>query len=315
MRGVHVPRIAGDGHVSLVSITEPDPKQFRPLIKQWSTPIARYGDAAEMLRNEKLDAVMIGSPHALHFEQARLALEKNLHVMVEKPLTISSRDSAHLLRLVKRKNRMLLVSYQRHFSAPYVYGRELIRRGTLGELRGVVSYISQDWSEAEGWRLDPKMSGGGMFMDTGSHLVAATLWMTGLEPIDVHARMDLAGMKADINAVVNVRFKSGALGTLNTFGNAAFHDECIAIHGSRGVLTFHQHGWQIRQVLLNNKPLKVPARVKDTTPDAAFFRWIRNGGRGYELPHFALQVARVSEAAVESAGKGRTVRVAKTAGA
>ena len=148
-------------------------------------------------------------------------------------------------------------------------------------------------------------------MDTGSHLVASTLWMTGLEPVAVSAYMDNAGKKVDINAVVNVRFKGGALGTLNTFGNAARHDERIAIHGSDGCIVFHLHQWRVAEVLLNDEPLKIPARIKEDSPDAAFFRAIRSGGKGYEPPHFALQVARLSEAAYRSVQEKRPVKVAR----
>ncbi len=112
------------------------------------------------------------------------------------------------------------VSYQRNYYPHYVYARELISKGAIGPLRGVVSYITQNWTSTGGWRLDPELAGGGMFMDSGSHLVASTLWMTGLEVAEVCAFMDNDGMKVDINAVINVRFKDGASGTLNTFGNA-----------------------------------------------------------------------------------------------
>jgi predicted dehydrogenase len=174
----------------------------------------------------------------------------------------------------------------------------------------VVSYVTQNWGGIKGWRLDPELSGGGMFMDTGSHLVASTLWITGLQPLEVSAFMDNAGKKVDINAVVNVRFKGGAVGTLNTLGNASRHDERIAIHGSEGCLVFHLHQWRIQSVLLNDQPVKIPSRIKETSPDEAFYRWIRNGGKGYELPDFALQVARLSEAAYRSVERKRTVRVA-----
>ena len=147
-----------------------------------------------------------------------------------------------------------------------------------------------------------------MFMDTGSHLVASTLWITGLEVAEVSAFMDNAGKKVDINAVVNVRFKGGATGTLNTFGNARVHDERLAIHGNEGCIVFHLHQWQVKAVLLNDEPMSIPARIRDTSPDAAFFRWIRDRGKGYEPPEFAIQVARLSEAAYKSVAQKMPVK-------
>ena len=313
MRGAHVPHILADRDVELRCVADPAKAQAEALMERYGGEIPYYSDHRAMLRKEggSLDAIAISSPHSVHYDQARLALQKGLHVLVEKPLTTASRHSKALISLAAKQKRLLVVSYQRNYYAPHVYARELVQKGALGELRGVVSYVTQNWGGIRGWRLDPELSGGGMFMDTGSHLVASTLWITGLQPVEVSAFVDNAGKKVDINAVVSVRFKGGAVGTLNTLGNASRHDERIAIHGSEGCLVFRLHQWRIQSVLLNDEPVTIPSRVKETSPDEAFYKWIRNGGKGYELPDFALQVARLSEAAYRSVDEKRPVRVAR----
>jgi predicted dehydrogenase len=311
MRGAHVPRLQNDGAVELVSVADTSEEQAQALMDRWGSEVPHYTDYRKMIKREKIDAIMISSPHSMHYEQARFAMKNDLHVLVEKPLTISSGDTRSLIEMAKKRKRILLVSYQRNYYAPHTYARELIQTGKIGTLRGVVSYVTQNWGGVAGWRLVPELAGGGMFMDTGSHLVASTLWITGLMPKQVSAYMDNTGKDVDINAVVNVQFKGGALGTLNTFGNASVHDERIAIHGSEGCIVFHLHQWQIKSVLLNDEPLDIPRRIKEDTPDDAFFRMIRNGGQGYELPYFALAVAQVSEAAYVSVKKGRPVKVAR----
>jgi len=311
MRHAHVPRIKKDGAVDLVAAADPVRKQTDALQEQFKRkPIQIYTDYKEMLRKEDLDAVFVSSPHSMHYEQVSTALRKKLHVLCEKPLTVQSRHTKSLMALSKKQKRFLCVSYQRHYQAEYVYARELLASGAIGKIRGMVAYVTQRWGAISGWRMEPEFSGGGMFMDTGSHLVAASLWVTGLEPESVSAFMDNDGKKVDINAVVNVKFKGGALGTLNTFGNARFHDERVAIHGSEGCLVFHLHGWDVKSFLLNDEPVKIPKRVKDDTPDAAFFSWIRTG-KGYEQPNFALQVQRLSEAAYKSVTQKKPVKVAR----
>lgn len=311
MRGAHVPRIQADGGVDLVCAADPVEEQARALMEKWGGLVSYYPDCRRMLRENELDAVFISSPHSMHYEQARLALEAGLHVLVEKPLTISSRHTKALIALARKKRRFLMVSYQRNYYAPHAYARELVQKGALGVLRGVVSYVTQNWVGVRGWRLVPELSGGGMFMDTGSHLVASTLWVTGLEPAEVSAFVDNAGKAVDINAVVNVRFRGGAVGTLTALGNASRHDERIAIHGSEGCIVFHLHQWRIRAALVNDEPMQIPSRIKEMSPDEAFFRWIRDGGKGYAPPHFALQVARLSEAAYKSVKLKRPVKVAR----
>jgi predicted dehydrogenase len=269
MQRAHLPRLKADGAVEVVGVADPDESQAQALFGEWGSEAEYFDDFRQLVRNVEMDAMLISSPHALHYEQARLSLQKGLHVLIEKPLTIASRQTKSLINLSDKLKLYLVVAYQRNYMAPHMYARELILNGELGELRSVVAYVTQNWGGARGWRLDPELAGGGMFMDTGSHLVASVLWITGLEPVEVSAFIDNAGKAVDTNAVVNMRFKGGAVGSLNTIGNADRHDERIAIHGSKGTLVFHLHQWKVKQVLLNDEPLKVPSRIVETSPDDA----------------------------------------------
>ena len=311
MTGAHLPRIQRDGAVEIVGVADPLRQAATRLMERagGELPIPYYEDWRKLVRDPQLDAVLISTPHIDHFPQAKQALELGLHVLVEKPLVILPRHARALLELAEKQRRILVVAYQRHWMAPYVYARELIRKGAIGEIRGVVAYVTQRWGGARGWRLDPALSGGGMFMDTGSHLVASTLWVTGLEPQIVSATIDNVGRKVDTNAVVNLKFKSGALGTLNSFGNASRHDERLAISGSEGSLVLHLHQWRVKSFLLNDEPVDIPSRIGHGTPDQTFFNWIRNGGKGYEKQDFALQVSRLTEATYRSAERKQPVKV------
>ena len=283
MTGAHLPRIQRDGAVEIVGVADPVREAAARLMQRagGEVPIPYYEDWRKLVLDPQLDAVLVILP----------------------------RHARALLELAAKKRRILVVAYQRHWMAPYVHARELIRKGAIGEIRGVVAYVTQRWGGARGWRLDPELSGGGMFMDTGSHLVASTLWVTGLEPQIVSATIDNVGRKVDTNAVVSLKFKGGALGTLNSFGNAARHDERLAISGSEGSLVLHLHQWRVKSFLLNDEPVEIPSRVESGTPDQAFFNWIRNGGKGYPKQDFALQVSRLTEAAYRSAERREPVKV------
>ena len=142
------------------------------LLEAWGAEAAYYADYRQMIGADALDGVLISSPHSTHYAQARYALEQNLHVLVEKPLTTKARHAQALIDLAAERERVLVVSYQRNFYPAYAYARELVQKGALGELKGVVAYVTQNWG-GRGWRTVPELAGGGMFMDTGSHLVAA----------------------------------------------------------------------------------------------------------------------------------------------
>ena len=311
MRNAHIPRLQADGAVEIAAVADTAEEPARMLMEKWGGETAYYADYRRMIRAEDFDAVLISSPHSTHYAQVRYALERGLHVLVEKPLTTMSRHARALVDLAKKRRRFLVVSYQRNFYPPHVYARELVQKGALGKIGGGVAYVTQRWGGSLGWRMMPELSGGGMFMDTGSHLVSSVLWITGLEPVEVSAFMDNRGKKVDIDAVVNARFKGGALGSMNFIGSASRHDERLAIHGDKGTLVFQLHQWRIVDVLLDGEPLVVPKRVVEDTPDAAFLRWIRHGGKGYERAEFAVQVAKFSEAAYKSVEKGTPVKVSR----
>ena len=309
MRNAHVPRIAADGGVAIAAVADPVESHARRLMDRVGRDLPYYGNWRTMLKEIEVDAVLISTPHRDHYVQAKACLDSGRHVLVEKPLVVRPSHAKRLLALAAEQRLALVVAYQRHWMPHFVFARDLVQRGAVGEIRGVVAYVTQNWLGVGGWRLDPEAAGGGMFMDTGSHLLASTLWVTGLQPNTVSASFDNAGRAVDINGGAIVRFASGALGTLTTTGDASRHDERLAISGSEGSLVLHLHQWRVRSMILNDEPVDLPKRIKPSTPDAAFFRWIRNGLRGYQPPDFALQVARLTEAAYRSAEDNRPVKV------
>lgn len=309
MRAAHLPRIEADGAVRIAGVADPVESQTRRLLERAGKDAPRFRDWRKMLAATDARGALISTPHADHYAQVRACLERDMHVLVEKPLVIRPAHAKHLLALADERRRALVVGYQRHWLPHFAYARELIRNGALGEIRGVAAYITQNWLGLGGWRLQPAVCGGGMFMDTGSHLVGAALWLTGLRPRSVMATFDNAGRAADLNGGAVVRFAGGAVGTFATLGNAARHDERLAIAGSKGSLVLHMHGWRLRSVLRDDEPVTPPKRIKPSTPDAALFRAMRYGLRGYEAPDFALQVSRLTDAAYRAAASGQTVRL------
>ncbi len=309
MRFAHVPRIQADGAVRIAAVADPVESQARLLEEKAGRGIPHFHDWRTMLDAVKADGALISTPHDQHYAQARACLENDMHVLVEKPLVIRPLHAKRLLALADQRQRALVVAYQRHWMPHFAYARELIDKGELGEIRGVVAYVTQDWLGMGGWRLRPSASGGGMFADTGSHVVGAVLWLTGLRPRSVLATFDNAGREVDVNSGAVVGFAGGAVGTFATLGNASRHDERIAIAGSRGSLVLRMHGWRLRSMLLNDEPVEPSKRVQPSTPDAAFFRAMRQRRRIFEAPEFAVQVARLTDAAYRSAASGQTVRL------
>ena len=224
----------------VVALTEPSQANL-DRFRQWfpaTGELPAFADHREMLREVKMDGVIIGSPHTLHFEQIMDSLGRGLHVLVEKPMVCSVEHAKKAIARAKRKGRLLMIAYQRHYMAPYRGTREMIAQGKLGKVIFVSALQAQDWRRAcKGtWRQNPDLSGGGQLNDSGSHLVDIILWMTGLVPQEVFAYEDNRGAEVDILSAVSVKFKGGAVANLSVVGDSPGWREDISLWGDQGVV-------------------------------------------------------------------------------
>lgn len=124
-----------------------------------------YATLDELLANEKVDVVDICTPSYLHTELAVRALEAGCHVLSEKPMSISTADTARVIETAKKADRLFMTAHVVRFMAPYVYLRGVIESGELGKIVHLdmkrISFIPR-WSW-EDWMRDVSRSGGTPF--------------------------------------------------------------------------------------------------------------------------------------------------------
>lgn len=124
-----------------------------------------YATLDELLANEKVDVIDICTPSYLHTELAVRALEAGCHVLSEKPMSISTADTARVIETAKRVGRHFMTAHVVRFMAPYVYLRGVIESGELGrivhlDMKRISSIPRWSW---EDWMRDVKKSGGTPF--------------------------------------------------------------------------------------------------------------------------------------------------------
>ncbi|MFD0716693.1 Gfo/Idh/MocA family protein [Paenibacillus sp. GCM10027626] len=267
--------------------------QYRPLV---------FPTHQEMLRAGGLDAVVICSPHTLHFGQAADALNSGCHVLVEKPMTCSAREAEQLIGLAKEKGKVLQVSFQRHCQPEFIFIREAIAGGVIGKLSSVTATLYQDWqrSQTGTWRQVASLSGGGMLMDSGSHIIDMLLWTTGLTPVEVKSTLSTNGAPVEIDSFTSIRFAEGAIGGLNIIGHVPGFNETYAFCGDRGVIYFNNGTIKIETYESGELPVQLPEQA--TNPDRSFIEAIRGEREVLVSGEYALKVIRLTEAIYESAG-------------
>ena len=162
-----------------------------------SRGLRAYERYEDLLDDREIDAVLVSSATAMHFEHASAALAAGKHVLVEKPMALNLKDSAELVRLAKEAGRVLSVFQNRRWDVDYLTVRDAIKAGRFGKLINVESRIGQ-WASCvgpaakewrPGWRNEANFGGGGLY-DWGSHFVDQ-LWqlMLPAKPVRVFAQL------------------------------------------------------------------------------------------------------------------------------
>jgi predicted dehydrogenase len=171
---------------------------------------------------QRLDAVVLFTPHALHFAQARAALEAGVDVLLEKPMVTDAAEAEELIRTRHRTGRLLVVAFNGSLSPRVRAAAAMIRAGELGALLNVNAYVWQDWiSHSRGtWRTVPEISGGGFLFDTGAHMLNTVCDLAGEDVAEVAAFLETDGEAVDVRGAVLARLASGALITMNGCGRA-----------------------------------------------------------------------------------------------
>ena len=281
--------------------------------------IAVFSDHDTLLSQAKPDAVEIATPHSFHAQHIQDAFAAGCHVLVEKPLVISSVEAEAVLAKRDAAGKVLVVSYQRRYTPQFRYVRDAVQSGALGELQFVAAVLSQGWLEFTDstWRQTPEISGGGMLLDTGSHLLDFLLYSTGLEIARLKAYSRNLGSPVDINSTIAIEFKSGCLGSLSVVGHASRSVvEDLDFFGSKGALSLESN-WsskgskaRIRQEIYGEGDVDTSNLPAESTPDANFVDAILGRAEVASPGEAGLNVVRLTEAIHRSIEEGVEVELA-----
>ncbi|HSS92889.1 MAG TPA: Gfo/Idh/MocA family oxidoreductase [Candidatus Dormibacteraeota bacterium] len=159
-----------------------------------------YESMEAMLADERVNVVHITSPNHLHHAHAKAALSAGKHVVCEKPLAMTSAESADLLRQAVSSSLVHAVNFNIRFYPICQHLHQLIGEGGLGQVRLVTGHYLQDWLLLDtdwNWRLDPALGGTlRAVSDIGSHWLDLTTFLTGSR---------VASVTADLETFIKVR--------------------------------------------------------------------------------------------------------------
>ncbi len=210
--------------------------------------------AAESARNDGIEAVAIVTPNHTHYAIAKAFLSAGIHVICDKPMTVTVDEADSLLDAARESGKILAVTYN-YTGYPMVReARAMIERGDLGAIRTLRVQYAQDWLseaiEVDGqkqaeWRTDPARSGaGGCIGDIGTHAYHLACFVTGLklEALCADLSTFVDGRRLDDNAQLLLRFAGGAKGMLWASQVAVGNENNLEleVYGDKGGLAWRQ---------------------------------------------------------------------------
>ena len=205
--------------------------------------VTTYKDFGKMLNECKLDGLFIATPTSSHFDLAKTALEKGLHLFVEKPLCLNAEQSEQLAKLAVEKRCVNQVGYHNRFIGTFREMRRLVQAGAIGDVyhvdgRAFGQVVIRPKSGST-WR-SKKTEGGGCLHDYACHVLDLMNFVAG-PPDDVVSAQLQSIFSTDIEDAVfaSFRYPTGATGYLETnWSDESYRkmSTTITVYGTKGKL-------------------------------------------------------------------------------
>lgn len=136
-------------------------------------------DAAAIFADPSIDAVLICAPPVTHPSYIEAALKSGKHVMCEKPFTISVQEAQGIKRLAGETGKLVMMASKFRFVTDVIKARELVRSGRIGDVVSAEVVFCSFVDMTGRWNSDPRVSGGGVLIDNGSHAVDVIRYLVG----------------------------------------------------------------------------------------------------------------------------------------
>lgn len=201
-----------------------------------------YTDFHQLLRRNDIDVVSICTPSSMHADMTVTAAEAGKHVIVEKPLGITLKQTDRAIKACQKAGVKLAVAFQLRFEESFKVVKKTIDEGELGRLilgdTYLKSYRSQEYYDVADWKGTWEFDGGGALINQGIHGIDLLLWMMGpVDTVYAHTGTLARNIQVEDTAVAVLTFKNGGFGVIE--GTTSIYpglEPRLEIHGTKGTI-------------------------------------------------------------------------------
>jgi predicted dehydrogenase len=298
---VHVEALKRIGGVEVVALATLNRLKGRLVADKYQIP-RLYSNWQDVVLDPDVEVVHNCTPNNLHFQINKACLQARKHVVSEKPLTMTSKESAELVKLADASGRVHAVNFNYRFYPLIQHARAMVEGGDVGDVYLVHGHYLQDWlfySTDYNWRLESEVSGASRAVaDIGSHWFDLVQFVTGKKIKSVFAELTtvhrqrskpltavetfkgkekksagrLKPFRVDTEdaGVVTLRFEQGAIGvvTVSQVSAGRKNREWFEIDGSKKSIAWNQEEPNQLWVGHRDKPNEIvtkdPSLLKDS---------------------------------------------------
>ena len=241
----HCAKLAKHTDFELVGVA--DPECDRRAEAERAYRCAAFADYRPLLKMKGLQAVVIAAPTHFHRSMASAALRNGLHVMLEKPMAATVRDSEYIVRTARACRRILTVYQPRRLEAYFQQMRRLIAAGKIGTVYHVRKGYFQ-FARRNDWQSLRKY-GGGMLNNYGAHALDQVLQLVGYDVRRVFCNLRRVASLGDAEDVVKIviETKKGLIGEIDINQACAQKLYEMEIIGTTGVITLQAGQLHVRR--------------------------------------------------------------------
>jgi scyllo-inositol 2-dehydrogenase (NADP+) len=255
--------------------------------------IVTYRTLDALLADASISLIVVTTPNGTHFELARQVLSAGKHVVVDKPMAVTSGEIQQLIALAKEKNRLLAPFHNRRWDGDFQTVQKLLREEALGRLVEFESRMDR-WRPTlpadRVWKNDPA-AGGGLLLDLGTHLVDQALMLFG-KPEAVNAEVERERDGAAANDAFTIRLRyAGFVATLGANSLSLPAAARFHLRGTQG--NYWKHGVDPQEAAL----AKI-TRIQDSS-------WGREPAEAWGTLHVGVDGGTVSRPVETLAGDYR----------
>lgn len=208
---------------TLKAVCDANPESLEWAQEQFGDDVLKYSSIDDMFTSGQIDGVIIATPHFFHPEQAIQAFSNDLHVLIEKPAGVYTKQVREMNEAARKSGRVFSIMYNQRTNPLYQKLRDLVISGELGQIKRTIWIIDwyrpQSYYDSGGWRATWAGEGGGVLINQDPHQLDLWQWTLNMMPKRVRAFCGFGkyhDIEVEDEVTAYTEYENGAIGLFIT---------------------------------------------------------------------------------------------------